>query len=73
MVRVPIVELSSAAFDEIRDKLMYSGLNWKIDEAVPNELWFEEVIFVRSVSSTAAQEAAIREEERKLKEKRNAL
>ena len=73
MVRVPIVELSSTAFDEIRDKLMYSGLNWKIDEAVPNELWFEEVIFVRSVSSTAAQEAAIREEERKLKEKRNAL
>ena len=73
MVRVPIVELSSIAFDEIRDKLMYSGLNWKIDEAVPNELWFEEVIFVRSVSSTAAQEAAIREEERKLKEKRNAL
>ena len=73
MVRVPIVELSSVAFDEIRDKSMYSGLNWKIDEAVPNELWFEEVIFVRSVSSTAAQEAAIREEERKLKEKRNAL
>ena len=47
MAWVPQLKLSPATFDEIRDELMYSGLNWKIDEAFPNEIWFEEIIFVR--------------------------
>jgi hypothetical protein len=73
MAWVPELKLSPDAFDEIRNGLMYSGLNWKINEAFPNQISFEEVIFVRLVSSTAAQEAAIMEEERKRREKPDAL
>ena len=57
-----ILELSPAAFDEIQQKLLDAGFYL----VMPNELYLSDFVLVRAESSTAAQEAAIREEERKL-------
>ncbi len=56
MVRGHVLEVSPAAFDEIRDKFEAAGFYWLIDESLPNELWIGDFALVRAESSTEAEE-----------------